>query len=320
MRRLTAAPPLARAAAFTLGFALLAAAALYWTRRDAAMAAFWPANGLLAAACILLPANLRWGTLAVALVLNAAIALALGYSPGSSILFATANGLEAGLAAVLALRFCGVKARRIGLRRLVQLLVIAVAPAAFASTVFVCMVGGIAFDLPADPFWRVWFATEALGMALTLPAILLISRAAAYPEFRRGALEAAALYAGLAVLTAGVFAQSSLPLLFVPFPAMVLIAFRLGPAGAALAGLQVVAISVPMTVAAHGPTMLSSTINFTARVHLTEGFAGALLFTGLAVAGAVADQSRLHRRLIARERALRAARQRARPAIESPAP
>lgn len=313
MRSLSAAPPWLRAAAFTIGYGLLAAAALYWTRRDAAMAAFWPANGFLAAACILLPPNYRWATLGAAALLNAIIACALGYSAGSSILFATANAMEAGLAAVLALRYCGVKARRLGLRRLVQLLVIAILPAAFASTVFVCLMGSFAFHTPPEPFWRAWFLTEVLGMAITLPAVLLIARAPSYPEFRRTWTEAGALLAGLAMLTFGVFAETGLPLMFLPFPAMVLIAFRLGPAGAAGAGLVVVAIATPLTVLGHGPAMLSRAIDFAARVHLVEGFAGAMLFTGLAVGGAVADQARLARRLLTREQALRAARQRARP-------
>ena len=83
----------------------------------------------------------------------------------------------------------------------------------------------------------------------------------------------------------------------------------------ALAGITPVAIiALPMTLLRHGPAMLATGMDMVGRLHLTQVFVTAVLFTGLATAGALADQARLRRLALGRDRAARAARVRARDA------
>jgi hypothetical protein len=111
-----------------------------------------------------------------------------------------------------------------------------------------------------------------------------------------------------------VFYQSEAPLQFTIFPALTLIAFRLGPPGAAVAGFLVAMISLPLVMLGHGPAILSPTLDAVGRVRLTEAVVVAGIFTTLATAGAVADQTRLRRLMLDRDRAIRTTRARARQA------
>ena len=96
-------------------------------------------------------------------------------------------------------------------------------------------------------------------MAIVVPTLLLVAREAQYKEFRRTPLEVVGLLAGVSGLTGAVFYQSEAPLQFTVFPAMTLIAFRLGPPGAAVAGFLVAMISLPLVMLGHGPAVLSPT-------------------------------------------------------------
>jgi hypothetical protein len=60
--------------------------------------------------------------------------------------------------------------------------------------------------------------------------------------------------------------------------------------------------------------MLATTLDMSGRLRLTQIFVAAALFTGLATAGALADQARLRRLMLWRDRAARSARIRARDA------
>ncbi len=57
--------------------------------------------------------------------------------------------------------------------------------------------------------------------------------------------------------------------------------------------------------------MLADHLDFAGRVRLTQGFVGAVLFTGGATAGALADQTRLRRLLVWRDQSARNSRLRA---------
>ena len=119
------------------------------------------------------------------------------------------------------------------------------------------------------------------------------------------------LFAGLAGLTGLVFWQAGLPALFAVFPAVTLIAFRLGPPGAAAAGFVTGVIALPLTLTGHGPATLARDLDFAGQIRLAQVFVCCVLFTGIGTAVALADQTRLRRMLLRRDRAARISRQRA---------
>jgi integral membrane sensor domain MASE1 len=122
------------------------------------------------------------------------------------------------------------------------------------------------------------------------------------------------LLGGVCGVTASVFFQNELPLQFVIFPALTLVAFRLGPPGAAISGFFVAVICLSLAMLGHGPSTLATVLDPVGRVRLTEAVAAAALCTTLAIAAMVADHSRLRQLLVSRDRAVKAARLRARSA------
>jgi integral membrane sensor domain MASE1 len=145
-------------------------------------------------------------------------------------------------------------------------------------------------------------------MAIVLPALLLAARTGQYKEFDRSPLEAAAILGGLGALVVGVFLERDLPLQFAIFPALTVIAVRLGPPGAAAAGLLTALVALPLTLLGHGAPALDTV----GRVRLTELIIATALFTTLVTAIAIGEQTRLRQLMLGRDRAARAARERAR--------
>ena len=107
-------------------------------------------------------------------------------------------------------------------------------------------------------FWLVvpeWFPGDALGITIMTPLYLsLRSRA---PFSKRPWYEAAGLFVFLIVVSVAVFWQTSLPLLFVILPVLLLVEMRLGMAGAALGLLAVSTIGGFLTSRGHGPIGLT---------------------------------------------------------------
>jgi integral membrane sensor domain MASE1 len=271
------------------------------------------AGGFLAAAFILLPGPWRLGAAALCFGAQLLIGLAAGAGAGA-FLAPVVNLVEAVVAAWLAAKFCGARSRRLSLRKLTLILLGAVAPAAATGALvggaLVAMFGGRDFVSA----WTNLVIPGVLGMAIVLPALLLVARTDQYRDFQRTRTETFALLTGVCVLTALVFSQSVLPLYFLIFPALTLVAFRLGPAGEAVAGFLVAVIALPLTLLGHGPAMLAAGVAMIDRVRLTQLFLAAALFTGVTTAAALADQARLRRLMLGRDRAARSARIRAREA------
>jgi integral membrane sensor domain MASE1 len=281
-------------------------------RSDGHPAALWTAGGFLAGGLILLPRGWRAPVAAICVVAQTGVSLAAGDGPLRATLYSLIDLIEAGLAAWLAIRFCGAHARRLSLRELVLLPIAAIFPAAIVGGLIgaaagVLLDGG---DLLAG--WAAWAVSGGFGMLIVLPALLLATRLRQYKEFRRSALEIVGIALGLVALTASLFLPPGMPLQFLIYPALTFVAFRLGPPGAAIAGCLVAMICLPLVMMGHAPTAFPAAAVAGDRIRVAELAVAALLFTTLATAGALADQSRLRRMMIWRDQAARAARRRAR--------
>jgi integral membrane sensor domain MASE1 len=263
---------------------------------------------------VLLAGRWRVGAVMASLVFQVIASVAVGDGLARAILHPLVNLVESGLAAWLAVRFCGAHTRRLSLRKLALLIIASIVPAAIAGGVIGAGVSAVLAGRDLIDGWLAWAIPGGLGMAIVLPALLLTAREGQYREFRRSAFEIGGLMGGVCGLAGAIFYQNELPLLFLIFPALTLIAFRLGPPGAAIAGFFVAMIALPLVMLGHGPVMLATTLDAIGRVRLTEAMVAAALFSTLATAGAAADQARLQRLLISRDRAVKSARERARQA------
>ncbi len=107
-------------------------------------------------------------------------------------------------------------------------------------------------------FWPVfseWFTGDALGISIMTPLYLALR--ARKPFSDRAWYEAVGLFTLLCAVSIGVFWQTSLPLLFVILPVLLLVEIRLGMAGAALGLLAVASIGGFFTARGHGPIGLT---------------------------------------------------------------
>jgi integral membrane sensor domain MASE1 len=300
------------AAAVVAGYAASVLFSILVARSGGQGASVWTANGFLAGGLILLPRVWRAPVATICVVSQIGISLAAGDGALRATLYPLVNLIEAGLAAWLAVRFCGAHARRLSLRELVLLPLGAIIPAAIVGGLVGAAVNAALNGQGLLAGWVAWAAPGGFGMLIVLPVLLLATRLRRYKEFRRSPLEVMAITLGFGGLTASIFLQSGMPLQFLIYPALTFVAFRLGPPGAAIAGCLVALVCLPLVMLSHGPASFAPALDLTDRVRLAELAVSTLLFTTLATAGAFADQLRLRRLMIWRDQAARAARRRAR--------
>jgi len=300
---------LALGGGLTLVFAACTAFSLALTRAGEGIAVVWMGGGVLAAAFLLTP--LRWsvGIGVLCGVFQLGCNLALGNSAVTSATFPLLTIGEAAAAAWLARKVCGPAMRLNNLVRLGRLIVLAVAPA----TGLAAIIAADVFTLYGRSFNVVlasWFYGHALGMAIVLPAILLVARPDMVRDFRRSFAEEFGLYLLVAAVSAAVFAPGRFPTSLVLLPVMTLVAFRLGPRGAALGALiTAVIVAVMVVKLPFAPARIDW--SFAEKTRSLQFLIAICFFTSLATAMAISDQKRLKRLWATRTRLARAAQARA---------
>jgi diguanylate cyclase (GGDEF)-like protein len=228
------------------------------TRTPAVADLIWPANGMLLA--FLLPIARRYWTsyLASSIVVNIAVHLAFGFSPGRAILFTVANTIEVVIAASLLATPDHRKPDLTSLRTLARFLLFGVLLAPLASTGFIEMVLA-AWSYPRHPqLLTNWFTGDVMGMALMTPLFLAIDKTELTNLFLpKKRWETIGIFAAIALVSIVVFTQTGLPIDFLIIPVLLVAVFRLRAAGAAISILLMAAPAVYMTERAHGVFMLS---------------------------------------------------------------
>ncbi|KJB89846.1 hypothetical protein N826_14625, partial [Skermanella aerolata KACC 11604] len=297
-------PPAARAgsgARPTSGWQLLLIGALVFagawagimiTHEADRVAPIWITNAVLLAVLLRSSAH-RWPlVLAVGCIANALANITTGDAAVTALGLSACNTLEIVTAALLLARPAG---SPLDLRRSAVLVrFVACAGGAAPALSATAAAGFLALTAGADPaaVWQTWFLADALGMLVVAPLLLMLRTRELAGLFRPPLRhETAALLAGLTAVVGLVFAQSSLPILFVVLPLLVLTAFRLGFAGAAVATLLTAVISIGLTIEGYGPAMLADT-SVVGRVLLLQGFLAVAVLTSLPVASILAQQRR----------------------------
>jgi signal transduction histidine kinase/CheY-like chemotaxis protein len=273
--------------------------------------AFWVCNAFVAAMVVVLEGSpLLWIMLGAAAVVSAPL-LHLSSPSWPTALLRTALNLGEGMIA-------GFLARRVlGPRRLlrttsgfVRLLVLAALPAVAASG----LVHDLIFRTSGNPLvihsWRSGFLPHMLGMAITLPALVLLFQKPP-PEMRRSPAESIAIIGGLALVTHLVFNVLKLPTAFAVAPLVLLAAFRLGPRGSVWGHLAIALVCLPGVIDGGGSFSLHPAWDLRDRALVYQGVILSSTFGVSLCAFMVGEQHRLRRLLTLRAAHAREARRRA---------
>ncbi len=237
---------------YILLFALCIAAGNWSAERYGAVM-LWPANGVLVAALLQLHRRQAITVLASCFAINILGNFLRVEPPHLMVTNALLNLGEAMLAAVIARRFCGAA---LDLRRPVRL-VRFVFLAAFPAVALSALIGVTVIMAPLSLFpvnFQTYFTVETLGMLIVTPTLILMARAHRFRDpDEAGLREKVLLTALLIAVTTAVFAQTAVPISFLVFVPLMLIALRLPPAWAALSVILVAIIAGAATLNGLGP-------------------------------------------------------------------
>jgi signal transduction histidine kinase/CheY-like chemotaxis protein len=294
----------------SVGFAASVAAAVLVTREAQGIATLWTANAFLVAAWMVLERRWAAACAGACLAANIGIYVAVGDHPAPAATFAVLNQLESLAAAWAARRVLGPSLQVNNAGRLARMTGAAVIVPCLVTSGVAAAACAAFFGRDLISVWRDWFFSDLTGLGVALPALLLSLRGRESKHFPAGPWETGLLTALAAAATALVFSQDAIPVPFLVFISLTVIAFRVGPRGVAWAGALVALVAVAGAFSVHGPiTIVARALSF--RIHVVQLYTLAALYSSLAVALALSRRERLQSMLVKREQLTRTARRRA---------
>ncbi len=269
------------------------------------IAALWPANAILVA-LLLSHDRVRSGTvLSAGLAANIAANVLTRGTVLGPFLYSLANLAEVMLAVRLLRRTYEQDALLQSTRSALRFLAIAGLLAPAASGILGGLTAHLVFGEPLLRSFGTWVASDGLGLIVFTPFLLSLFRgdyARALAERSwRDRLEAAALLVLAGSVAYATFFCTSRPLLFLIFPPLILIAFRLGRLGVTAAVMVVAVIGGVATMYGRGPMVLIAADAVT-QAQAFQVFLAFILLTCLPVAAEVSARARLTAELAAHDR------------------
>lgn len=246
--------------ALGVGYGAIAALTLRYTRFEGGVAFVWPATALLLASLLQTPRE-RWAPRLAACWVAGAVTTAL-FGLGSAVApaMASINIAEAWGGAWLLIR---IRPRSGEFRSLTDVGIFIAVASGLAPAVTALFAGACAAAATQTGYWpnvADWYAGHALGAVIVAPLLLLSlgpeTSGLVRDAGRRGIAEAVALLALVAGTAVFVFAQTRLPLLFLPFLPMMIAVFRLGHFGALASTVLVALTGAVLTMNGLGPVNL----------------------------------------------------------------
>ncbi|WP_292123001.1 response regulator [Brevundimonas sp.] len=296
----------------------------HWSMATLNATVMWPANAIVLAALLQLRRHEARGVLIGCTLLNLAGNILRGDAPLFVVTNVTLNLLQVVVAALLARRLCGAALDMRRPKRLFRFAVGAVVPAVALTTVLAGLIAVVSNQLPLGNLafrLRHLFDMELLAMMMITPTLLLVAR---NHRFRGDAkvspVEFVVLIGLVTVAALWAFCQSLAPILFIVFPPLFLLAFRLSPPWTAGAVILISVISATATLTGHGPvtmTRLAYDPDLEAIPHVMRQmnvlhlFLLAVVATALPITTLSTERRRLFERLRVRTEAALCALQRA---------
>ena len=216
-----------------------------WMNGPERFSLFWPTNGILLGFLLISPRR-RWASLfALQFLVSFLVHILFYTSIYEYFLFSIANSLEVAVAVFPLRNIPPEQANLTRPRQLIAFLTMSVLAPVVSGIVVVTGLGFLHSGIDRGAFFRSWWMGDSLGLFLITPLLLLTVRAETQEHFRPRRLPATLLT--LLVAAAPNFLLNSaqrLPLMFLDFPLLVFVAFRLGLFGAAIGALLMV---IPVT-------------------------------------------------------------------------
>ncbi|MFS0736068.1 diguanylate cyclase [Sphingomonas sp. 1P06PA] len=270
------------------------------TRFQGGVAFIWVSTAIIVARLLMLRMR-DWPLPLIACGIVGIIATSLfGIGAAGAIPFAMINMGEAALSALLLRRLIGSDAPLTSLRWMAGFVlaigILAPMTAAFPAAAAVAWLTG-------KQYWSIWidfYTGHALGTITFLPIAILIARgdalrwARSAPRSRK--IEATLLIVGVSAISVLVFAQSTLPLLFLPMLPIILATFRIGRLGAAISIMLLALIGVVFTALGQGPISLMH-MSLGAALQFLQFYLAATVLTVLPVASDLSHRKEIFRRL-----------------------
>jgi diguanylate cyclase (GGDEF)-like protein len=265
------------------------------SRQSEGVATIWLTNGMLFAVVITRPRRVWLQFFAVGLLADTLadvlygdpLALALGVS--------VANSIEVILSSFALTYWFGSPVNLSKRRPLLGFLGVAVVGATAVTSAI-----GASWTLlfvDAGPWWtlfRTWYLGDILGMAIVAPFVFILLRPGFFEVLQGKQLGNTLLLLTVpAIATVLVFTHDKDPLIFFIFPALLLVVFRLGFPGTALAVFVIALISISLTVEGHGPLMLIVDSHMLHRIVVVQIFLAVALFTAFPVAALLEERKAL---------------------------
>lgn len=298
--RLAESPEL-HALAWSLAFVSLASLSIWLTRLNSEIAVIWPANAVMCVALLRLKsAEQKRFVLFTGFLGNALAGWHFGHGAILAPGFAALNAFESWLA----YRFI----RRLGMspscEDIIGLFKVTLLSAIIVPLLPSTMAAGLLFSLEGVNYlsaFRTWFASDAVGLVIMLPAVyMLLDR---FSDFAKAEFKWLVIcFSILVFVSVAVFYQSSYALLFLPYPALMLVAFRLPEIYSILATILLSMIAFAFTAHDMGPTALMRDTSVADRVQFAQFFITVALFTVVPAASAVARIRKLMEDLSQHER------------------
>jgi len=328
-RRLTVRPRLYRPADPRLG--LPAAGALFlayvaiqlciwlFCRDISDAVAFFPSNGILLAAILLLPPRLGLAfclaCFAVDLTHNWVGRIDLAHA----VVFSGLNQALAFGAAALTRTFCGAALDLSRARRLLTFTLIASASAALEALlgqVVVSVIDGSFNDFAHA--WLQWTLEDGLGLLIATPAALLPFKQRRLFHAAAGAgIERLILLAFTVVLTIVSFTSDQFIALTLIMPALVLMAFRAGPGWVYASVLTTGVLAMALTANGHGPIAFMAPADAYRQEFMVQLFIASAFAAAVPATAALGARNRSAQRLERAHAAVRKAKERAEAANRS---
>lgn len=259
----------------------------------------WPPSGLALALLLVFGWPILAGVALGALLAN----LSTGLPMVIALAIACGNTLQAYVGAKLLANATDFRRDLSRLRDLVMLFVFGALLSTFVAasigTLALVQGGRVATEL-ANSVWLTWWAGDAMGIIVIAPLVLAWLARPRWEYSARGGLELAILFAALAAINLAAFPNSfgslssHLPLAYLLFPPLILIAIRFGLRETALGLAFVAAMTVWYTAQGVGPFAHTS---FSESLILLHGFLAVLSLTSLPLAARTSEQRRAEERL-----------------------
>ena len=259
----------------------------------------WPPTGISLAAFLILGSKVWPAIFVGAFLVNVTTLGTVATSVG----IAAGNTLEGLAGAYLVNRWAG---GRQAFERPRDVLKFAVLAAGLSTTLSATFgvaslhLGGLARAEEYASIWLTWWLGDATGDLVFAPVILLWSANPRIKRRAKGALDAAALFGGLVLVSHVVFgvvsplAVGNLPLEFLCIPMLLWAPFRFGPRESAVAVLLLSLVAVHGTLRGFGP-FARATLNES--LLLLQAFMGVASVMSLSVASVVLQRRRVEARL-----------------------